>query len=93
MNNKFKGISDLPIGDKLNDTDTCDLDNHYIVIEEDSDSWQAQRQLEEYRHAEQMKSFSEIKGDVSQIISELEEIVFLLKDIQSTSKRSDGSTK
>jgi hypothetical protein len=92
MNNKFKGISDLPIGDKLNDTD-CDLDDHYIVIEEDSDSWQAQRQLEEYRHAEQMKSFSEIKGDVSQIISELEEIVFLLKDIQSTSKRSDGSTK
>jgi hypothetical protein len=82
MGNKWKGISDLSIGDKLNDTDTRDIYDHHVVIEEDSDSWQAQRMLEEQRHIEQMKSFSEIKGEVSQIISGLEELVSLLEDIR-----------
>ena len=82
MNKKWRGISDLPIRDKLNDTDTRDIYDHHIAIEEDSDSWQAQRMLEEQRHTEQMKSFSEIKGEVSQIVSGLEEVVFLLEDIR-----------
>ena len=69
---------------RLEDTDVRDAweqkDSH-IAVEDNSDSWQAQRQLEEQAESN-FKKTTELQNSSSQIVTSLEEIVFLLEDIR-----------
>ena len=69
---------------RLEDTDVRDAweqkDSH-IAVEDNSDSWQAQRQLEEQGKSN-FERITELQNSSSQIVSSLEEVIFLLEDIR-----------
>ena len=71
---------------RLKDADGRDIEgwgrkDSHIAVEDNSDSWQAQRQLEEQEKSN-FERITELQNSNSQIVSSLKEIVFLLKDIQ-----------
>ena len=66
---------------KLEATDVRDAWDSHIAIEDDSDAWRAQRKLENQVESN-FERITELQNSNSQIVSSLEEIVFLLEDIR-----------